>query len=116
MRKPVPQRDAISSQEAHSRCKKETGMRKDSKKRKPQSPSSNRKRELVTKKRSITIGMDLGDKRSRYCVLEDGEVVKEDSVATRKKELGPSVRPVPAVPDRAGGGNAFSVRRSTARR
>ncbi len=39
------------------------------------------------KKRSITIGMDLGDKTSRYCVLEGDQVVKESSVATSKKGL-----------------------------
>lgn len=34
-------------------------------------------------KGSITIGMDLGDRTSRYCVLDGtGEVVKEGSVAT----------------------------------
>lgn len=36
----------------------------------------------------LTIGVDLGDKTSRYCVLNDcGEVVKEASVATTKKGL-----------------------------
>lgn len=38
-------------------------------------------------KGTITIGMDLGDKTSRYCVLEEGEVVEERSVATTKKGL-----------------------------
>ena len=39
-------------------------------------------------KGGITIGMDLGDKTSRYCVLDGkGEVVEEGSVATTKKEL-----------------------------
>lgn len=36
----------------------------------------------------ITIGMDLGDKTSRYCVLnQDGEVAGEGSVATTKKGI-----------------------------
>jgi transposase len=36
----------------------------------------------------ITIGMDLGDKTSRYCILDsDGEVVKEGSVGTVKKAM-----------------------------
>jgi activator of 2-hydroxyglutaryl-CoA dehydratase len=36
----------------------------------------------------ITIGMDLGDKTSRYCVLaEDGEVIGERSVPTTKKGM-----------------------------
>jgi len=37
---------------------------------------------------SLTIGMDLGDKTSRYCVLdEQGEIVQEGSVGTTKKAL-----------------------------
>jgi len=36
----------------------------------------------------LTIGMDLGDKASRYCVLDaDGQVVQEGSVATSKKAI-----------------------------
>ena len=36
----------------------------------------------------ITIGLDLGDKTSRYCVLDDkGEIVSESSVATTKKAM-----------------------------
>jgi transposase len=36
----------------------------------------------------MTIGMDLGDKTSRYCVLDDqGEIVREGSVATTKKAM-----------------------------
>ena len=39
-------------------------------------------------KGSDTIGMDLGDKTSRVCVLDhSGDVVKETSVATTKKAL-----------------------------
>jgi transposase len=40
------------------------------------------------KTESITIGMDLGDKASRYCMMNGvGEVVKEGSVATTKKGM-----------------------------
>src|ERR1700693_3659131 len=36
----------------------------------------------------LTIGMDLGDRTSRYCVLgEEGEVLMEASVATTQKGL-----------------------------
>lgn len=39
-------------------------------------------------KGSMTIGVDLGDKSSRYCMLDEaGQVVKEASVATTKKGL-----------------------------
>jgi len=36
----------------------------------------------------VTIGLDLGDRSSRYCVLnQDGEIVQTGSVATNKKDL-----------------------------
>ena len=36
-------------------------------------------------KQSVTIGMDLGDKNSRYCVLsEEGEILRQGQVATTK--------------------------------
>jgi len=36
-------------------------------------------------KQSVTIGMDLGDKTSRYCLLSDeGEILREGQVATTK--------------------------------
>ena len=38
--------------------------------------------------KAAAIGMDLGDRSSRYCVLnEDGEIVKEDGVMTTKKAM-----------------------------
>jgi len=37
---------------------------------------------------SLTIGMDLGDKTSRFCVIgADGDVVSEDGVATTRKAI-----------------------------
>jgi transposase len=46
------------------------------------------KRGQARKEGPITIGMDLGDKTSRYCVLgEQGEVVSESSVATTRKAM-----------------------------
>jgi transposase len=40
------------------------------------------------KTKRLTIGLDLGDRSSRYCVLdEQGEVLSEGSVATTKKGL-----------------------------
>jgi len=40
------------------------------------------------KRESFTIGMDLGDKTSRFCVLNQaGEIVRESSVTTDKKGL-----------------------------
>jgi transposase len=46
------------------------------------------KRATARKAGPMTIGMDLGDKTSRYCVLgEQGEIVQEGSVGTTKKAL-----------------------------
>lgn len=51
------------------------------------SPSSSKQGEK-TCKGSITIGMDLGDKTSRYCMLDQsGTVVREGSTATTKKGM-----------------------------
>ena len=52
--------------------------------RKAQNVKGRSGRERARAPKSITIGMDLGDKTSRYCVLEDGEVVEEGTVATTK--------------------------------
>ena len=46
------------------------------------------KRQIANKAVPLTIGMDLGDRNSRYCVLDqDGEVVREGSVATTRKAM-----------------------------
>jgi len=59
-------------------------MKKDSK-RKPRSPQGGASKRSQTGR---TIGMDLGDKTSRYCVLNQvGEVVQEASVATTPTAL-----------------------------
>jgi transposase len=48
----------------------------------------NPRRRTPVRPGSLTIGMDLGDKTSRYCVLdEQGEIVQEGSVATTKKGM-----------------------------
>jgi transposase len=50
----------------------------------PQSP----RRGTKARRLAMTIGMDLGDKTSRCCVLNgDGEVIQEQSVATTKKAM-----------------------------
>ena len=54
-----------------------------------QSPKRGRKAGAST----VTVGMDLGDKTSRYCMLdEDGEVVREASVGTTKKAMTQVIR------------------------
>jgi len=58
-------------------------MKKDSKCRPNPKPSKQARRLGPT-----TIGMDLGDKTSRYCQLDkDGQVIQEGSVATTKKGM-----------------------------
>ena len=42
----------------------------------------------ATKSTNVTVGMDLGDKTSRYCMLdENGEVLREASVGPPRKLL-----------------------------
>ncbi len=49
------------------------------------SPKVSRK---ATKPTDLTVGMDLGDKTGRYCILdENGEVLREASVGTTKKAM-----------------------------
>jgi hypothetical protein len=39
-----------------------------------------------TRREKLTIGLDLGDRSSRYCVLdEQGDVILEGSVATTRR-------------------------------
>lgn len=46
------------------------------------------KRQALRQEDRITIGLDLGDRSSRYCVLNgEGEVVAEGSVATTRKAM-----------------------------
>jgi transposase len=69
--------------ETHSKCKKETGMKKNNK-----SSKSPRRSIKIRHTDRVTIGMDLGDKTSRYCVLNGaGEVMGEGSCPTTKKGM-----------------------------
>src|ERR1019366_4918454 len=71
--------------ETHSRCKRRPALKK-------HTNGEKRKQELTgrvpTVRGRLTIGMDLGDRTSRYCVLDSsGSVVSESSVATTKKAM-----------------------------
>ena len=47
-----------------------------------------RKLKKTAKQSKVTVGLDLGDRTSRYCVLnQEGEVVQAGSGATTKKDL-----------------------------
>ena len=54
-----------------------------------QSPKRENKRKQSRKRQpELTIGLDLGDKKSRYCILDSyGEIVKEDSVSTTQSGM-----------------------------
>ena len=46
------------------------------------------KRKSIRKMQSLTIGMDLGDKNSRFCAIDaDGNVVSEGGLATTRKAI-----------------------------
>jgi len=50
----------------------------------------------ILKQRKLTIGMDLGDRSTRYCVLDEaGDVILERSVPTTKKGLDQAFAAIP---------------------
>src|ERR1035437_9529315 len=58
------------------------------KKRNTSEQSPKRATKALEGKGPFTIGMDLGDKASRYCTLDkDGAVVREGSIVTTKKGM-----------------------------
>src|SRR5712692_10444398 len=68
--------------DTHSKCKRRPAMKKNS------TSSQSPKRAVARQEGPITIGMDLGDKTSRYCVLgRNGEMLLEGSVATTRKGM-----------------------------
>ena len=73
-------RDAISSH-IRTRSAKEPAMKKRSSCRQNPKPTAKAKRG----QEFVTIGMDLGDRNSRYCLLShEGEILREGRVATTK--------------------------------
>ena len=59
-------------------------MKKRSSSRQNPKPAAKAKRA----QQSVTIGMDLGDRNSRYCILSsEGEILREGQVATTKAEM-----------------------------
>src|SRR5450432_854171 len=80
-----PNRDALSSQ----RCALEVQRRRPAmKKRSTCLQSSKGAPKNGAARRSMTIGMDLGDKSSRFCCLDkEGTVAEEGSVAMTRKAM-----------------------------
>ena len=59
--------------------------------------------------RKLTIGLDLGDRASWYCVLDEaGEVIDEQKLGTTPKAMREVCR-YAAQPGGAGDGDAFTV-------
>ena len=60
--------------------------------------------------RKLTIGLDLGDRSSWYCVLDEaGEVVLEQRLSTTPKAMKEVFGKNAAEPDGVGDGDAFAV-------
>jgi len=73
--------------------KKNTTAKKSQKQVKGQKPEIHR----LAAKQKLTVGLDLGDKSSRYCILDEaGEVVNEDQVPTTKAGLDSLFAKMPA--------------------
>jgi len=73
--------------------KKNTTAKKSLKRVKAQMPEIHR----LAAKQKLTVGLDLGDKNTRYCILDEaGEVVNEDQVPTTKAGMEGSFAKMPA--------------------
>ncbi len=104
MRRPAPAGCGKLPMVAHSKCKRRPAMKQNN------TVQRSPKRRAASSRGPITIGLDLGDRSSRYCRLDgQGEVVQEASVATTKKGLQLGVRRAVALPHRDRGGNALAV-------
>src|SRR5215467_13290447 len=83
MRRPVSGRDAVSSQvidALEAQEIKETGMKK--------TITTTEKANTKMRSQKLTIGLDLGDRSSWYCVLDErGEVMLEQKLSTTPKAM-----------------------------
>ena len=62
------------------------------------------------REQKLTIGLDLGDRSSWYCVLDEaGEVLLEQKLGTTPKAMKEVFGRDAAQPDCVGDGNAFAV-------
>jgi transposase len=93
MRRPVSKRDALSSQWIRTQGAKRDRLMK---KNNTGSKDGKQAKKVIGQRskaggentQQLTIGIDLGDKTSRYCGIDqDGEVLFERSVATTKKGM-----------------------------
>ncbi len=67
-------------------------------------------RKQIFKQAKLTIGLDLGDRTSYYCILDEaGNVIWERNVPTTSNGIAPGVPQDSALSDRTGNGNALAV-------
>ena len=68
-------------------------------------------------RQKLTVGLDLGDRNSWYCVLdESGQIQQEQRVRTNGESVARSVWRDAAQPDRSGNRDAFALDQSLAQR
>lgn len=80
--------------------------------KKRSSPGKSQKRIAKSKRTQehVTIGIDLGDKTSRYCMLNnEGEILREGQVTTSKAGMVESFGSLRTGPDRHRGRNPFTL-------
>src|SRR5262245_26302623 len=64
-------------------------MKKNTIAKKAQSKSTTNQIQKMAKQQRLTVGLDLGDRHSRYCILDEGgEVVSEGKLPTSKAGFG----------------------------
>ena len=68
------------------------------------------KRKQIFKQAKLTIGLDLGDRTSYYCILDEaGNVILERNLPTNIERNPPSVQQDSALSDRTGNRNALAL-------
>jgi hypothetical protein len=97
------------------RCQKETGYEKEYHYEEEPEKAEAKERSQIRRmaaKQKLTIGIDLGDQSSRYCIFADGQdPVSEGQLPTTKAGLD-SLFAKMSQPNRGGGGDAFAVGKS----
>ena len=64
----------------------------------------------IWKEQKLTIGVDLGDRWSFYCVLDEaGKIILEQKVATTPEAMKQTFGKIPAESDRHGDRNTFAL-------
>ena len=64
----------------------------------------------IFKEQKLTIGLDLGDRWSFYCVLEEaGKVILEQKVPTTTEGMKQTFAKIPGESDRTGDRHTFSL-------